>query len=102
MLELPAKRVSTEPVERVPVLKIGEQVFTRPAKLDASVGAAYLLDVATIGDMQAGAKLFLHVVGRDALQALATYEGLTSEEFEAVIKEVTTVALGQMETSSGN
>lgn len=102
MLELPAKRVSDQPVERVPVLKIGDEVFTRPAKLDASIGAAYLLDVATIGELQAGAKLFLKVAGRDALEALATYEGLTSDEFNAVITEVTNVALGQMETNSGN
>jgi hypothetical protein len=74
----------------------GKDYFV-PAKIGPNVALAYMRDIRRNGVEHARAGILERILGREALDALADYDDLTEEDFEAVMKAVDKHVLGPLE-----
>jgi len=85
-----------EPVEKEPVHLFtlnGDDYYIDPS--GANVALVYLAKVEEVGEQVAQAWLLRYMIGDDAYQALMSYDGLTAEDLDDLIKVVVAEVLGK-------
>ncbi len=101
-VSLPAPSQEVEEVETIVLFTIGDEEYRIPKKPKANVALKYLKNVRDRGEDFAAAELLAEVLGEDGFNALAEYDELTDDQFEAVQKAAQKHVLGAMEKNRGN
>lgn len=91
------KSASADEVELVDLFSIDGKVYQVPAKPRLNVALRYLDEMRRRGEIFAGMKLLEDLLGDEGFKALMEYDGLTSENLNAVLKVASELALGSLE-----
>lgn len=95
------------PVIRVTLITIGDQSITVPAEVPQTVAVEYMHraglhdgteERASMAMAAATDYLLTEVLGADGYARMRSYEALTSDQFQWVMKVVIRLALGRLET----
>lgn len=101
-IALPAPVAEQGSVETVPLFTIGDEEFRIPAKPRVNLALKYLHQAKTIGEDKAAANLLAALLGDEGFAALAEYDDLTPEQFDAVMAAAQKHTLGALEKTRGN
>jgi len=85
--------------ETVVLFSLDGKDYYVPAKIGPNVAMAYMRDIRRRGLEYARAGILERMIGKEGLDALADFEGLTEENLEAVMKAVDRHVLGPLEKS---
>ncbi|GAA3230674.1 hypothetical protein GCM10017691_23840 [Pseudonocardia petroleophila] len=102
MIEFKSEDVSADEVEMADLFSIDGVVYQIPAKPKANLGLQLLTLRRDHGDEVGGLMLIEKMLGREAYDALANFEGLTNDMLKQVIEESQRLVLGSLEDAAGN
>jgi hypothetical protein len=91
------KTASAEGANYVTLFSIDEVEYRVPDKVRANLQLKYLKKLREMSEAAAAGWLLEEMLGADAYDALADYEDLTEENFDAIMKAVEKIVLGSKE-----
>lgn len=100
MIEI--KSNDTAEVVMVDLFSIDGVTYQIPAKPRMNIALNYLNDLRSHGEMMANMALLERMLGEKGYKALCEYDGLSSADFNSVIKAAAGIALGSLEEPDPN
>ena len=101
-IDLDAQAKSDQPVEMVDLFHLNGKTYQVQGKPRVNLALKFMWQRKTVGELEAASNLLVEMLGEEAFQTLMEYEDLTPEILEQVCSAASKVAMGELETATGN